>query len=183
MGAPTTSSALLASGGPPARATTRPEATPDRPGNVPWVLQAGRLVLHGSAFHGVVTVQTAAGPLRALKFTARSLDIGGLDLAAGHSGTVVRLRAKPSTTSTIKGNGVVTLYTRKLSGTVTGLGGAPLPADRSVTVTPDALPSWLSRSAVSTRTVTFENVTVTQVAQFGGDLSVPGAVLYAAADR
>ncbi|MCP3822732.1 hypothetical protein NLX86_33025 [Streptomyces sp. A3M-1-3] len=180
MGAPATSSALLAPGGPPARETTRADATADRPGNVPWVLQAGKLVLHGSAFHGVVTVRTAAGPLRALKFTARSLDIGDLDLAGGRAGVMVRLRAKPATTSTIKGKGVVTLYTRKLSGTVTGLGGAPLPADRSVTVTPDALPSWLSHTAVPTRTVTFENVTVSQVAQFGGDLSITGSVLYAA---
>ncbi|WP_326647546.1 hypothetical protein [Streptomyces sp. NBC_01750] len=182
MGAPATSTALLAPGGPRARATTRADATAGRPGNVLWVLQAGRLVLHGSAFHGVVTVPTAAGPLRALKFTARSLDIGDLDLAAGRDGVMVRLRAKPATTSTIKGKGkgVVTLYTRKLSGTVTGLGGAPLPADRSVTVTPDALPSWLSHTAVPTRTVAFENVTVSQVAQIGGDLSITGSVLYAA---
>lgn len=180
MGAPSTSTALLAPGGPRARETTRPDATADRPGNVPWVLRAGKIVLHGSAFHGVVTVRTAAGPLRALKFTARSLDFADLDLAAGRPGVMLRLRAKPATTSTIKGKGVVTLYTRKLSGTVTGLGGAPLPADRSVTVTPDALPSWLSHTAVPTRTVTFENVTVSQVAQISGDLSITGSVLYAA---
>jgi hypothetical protein len=123
---------------------------------------------------------TTAGPRRALKFTARSLDIGDLDLAAGHASMTVRLRAKPGTTSTIKGKGAVTLYARELSGTVTGLGGAPLPADRSVTATPDALPSWLSQTAVPTRTVTFENVTVSQVAQIRGDLSITGPVLSAA---
>jgi hypothetical protein len=104
------------------------------------VLRADRLVLHGSAFHGVVTVRTAAGSKRVLKFTARSLDFGDLDLTAGRGRAAMRLRTKPATTSTVKGKDVVTLYTQKLSGTLVGLGGAPLPADRRVTVTPERCP-------------------------------------------
>lgn len=152
---------------------------PGRPANVPWVLRADRLVLHGSAFHGVVTVRTAAGSKRVLKFTARSLDFGDLDLTAGRGRAAMRLRTKPATTSTVKGKDVVTLYTQKLSGTLVGLGGAPLPADRRVTVTPDALPPWLSHPAVPTRTMTFENVTVSQVAQLSGNVSIAGPTLSA----
>jgi hypothetical protein len=173
---------LLAPGGirtskAPAGAGTPVDRLPARPANVPWVLRADRLVLHGSTFRGVVTVRTAAGSKRVLKFTARSLDFGDLDLTAGRGRAAVRLRAKPATTSTLKGKDLVTLYAQKLSGTLVGLGDAPLPADRSVTVTPDALPTWLSHPAVPTRTVTFENVTVSQVAQLSGDMSIAGPAL------
>ncbi|WP_369255881.1 hypothetical protein [Streptomyces sp. R35] len=183
---PAASKALLAPGGirtskAPAGAGTPVDRLPARPANVPWVLRADRLVLHGSAFRGVVTVRTAAGSKRVLKFTARSMEFGDLDLTAGRGRAAMRLRAEPATTSTVRGNDVVTLYIQKLSGTLVGLGGAPLPADRSVIVTPDALPPWLSHPAVPTRTVTFENVTVSQVAQLSGDMSISGPTLSAVA--
>lgn len=185
LATPAASKALLAPGGirtsrAPAGAATAVDQLPARPANGSWVLRADRLVLHGSAFRGVVTVRSAAGSKRVLKFTARSMDFGDLDLTAGRGRAAMRLRAKPATTSTVKGKDV-TLYTQKLSGTLVGLGGAPLPADRSVTVTPDALPPWLSHPAVPTRTVTFENVTVSQIAQFSGDMSITGPALSAAA--
>lgn len=184
LATPAASKALLAPGGirtskAPADAGTPVVRLPGRPANAPWVLRADRLVLHGSAFHGVVTVRTAAGSERVLKFTARSLDFGDLDLTAGRGRAAMRLRTKPATTSTVKGKNVVTLYTQKLSGTLVGLGGAPLPADRSVTVTPDALPPWLSHPAVPTRTMTFENVTVSPVAQLSGNVSIAGPALSA----
>lgn len=184
LATPAASKALLAPGGirtskAPADARTPAARLPGRPANAPWVLRADRLVLHGSAFRGVVTVRTAAGSQRMLKFTARSLDFGDLDLTAGRGRAAVRLRTKPATTSTLKGKDVVTLYTQKLSGTLVGLGGAPLPADRSVTVTPDALPPWLAHPAVPTRTITFEKVTVSQVAQLSGDMSLAGPALSA----
>lgn len=185
LATPAASKALLAPGGirtskAPAGAGTPVARLPDRPANVPWVLRADRLVLHGSAFRGVVTVRAASGAQRVLKFTARSLDFGDLDLTAGRGRAAMRLRAKPATTSTVQGKDV-TLYTQKLSGTLVGLGGEPLPADRSVTVTPDALPPWLSHPAVPTRTITFENVTVSQVAQLSGDMSIAGPTLSVAA--
>ncbi|MGW1758990.1 hypothetical protein [Streptomyces mirabilis] len=184
LATPGASKALLAPGGirtskAPADAGPPVARLAGRPANVPWVLRADRLVLHGSAFRGVVTVRTAAGSTRVLKFTARSLDFGDLDLTAGRGRAAMRLRTKPATTSTVKGKDVVTLYTQKLSGTLVGLGGAPLPADRNVTVTPDTLPPWLSRPAVPTRTITFENVTVSQVAQLSGDMSIAGAAFSA----
>ncbi|MGV4987943.1 hypothetical protein ACVB8X_24920 [Streptomyces sp. NRAIS4] len=152
---------------------------PVRPANPSWVLRTDRLVLRGAGFEGVVTVRTAAGAVRVLKFTARSVYAVGLDVTAGRGRAAMRLRAGPKTTATLKrkgGSGVVTLYVRKLSGTVTGLGGAPLPADRTVTITPGTVPSWLSHPAVPARTLSFNNATVAQIAQFGGDLTLSGAV-------
>ncbi|MBT2388440.1 hypothetical protein J7E87_03185 [Streptomyces sp. ISL-1] len=74
----------------------------------------------------------------------------------------------------------MTLYTARLSGSLTGLGGAPLPAVRSVTIAPDALPQWLSHPGASTRIVAFEDVTVSQAGQFGGDPTLVGPDLRAA---
>lgn len=168
--------------GPPADAGTpaaRPPAArlPGPATNVPWVLRADRLVLHDSAFRGVVIVRTAAGSKRVLKFTARSVEFGDLDLTAGRGRAAMRLRTRPATTSTLKGKDMVTLYAQKLYGTLVGLGGAPLPADRSVTVTPDALPPWLSHPTAPSRTITFEDVTVSQVARLSGDMSIAGPAL------
>ncbi len=181
LATPTASKALLAPGGirtsePPASGAAPTARPPDPAADVPWVLRADRLVLHGSAFRGVAVVRTATGSERVLKFTVRSLDLGDLDLTAGRGRSAVRLRARPATTSTVKGKDVV-LYIQKLSGTLVGLGGAPLPADRSVTVTPDALPPWLSHSAAPTRTITFKNVTVSQAARLSGDMSITGPAL------
>jgi hypothetical protein len=148
------------------------------------VLHADRLVLRGARFHGTATVHTATGTVRALKFTVRSLDAVDLDLTAGRGRAALRLRARPATTSTIKGKGaggMVTLYVRKLSGRVTGLGGSPLPAHRTVAVTPGAVPRWLSHPVTRTRTITLVSATVAQVVQFGGRLSIKGPQLRAAA--
>ncbi|MFB7493338.1 hypothetical protein ACFC09_01310 [Streptomyces sp. NPDC056161] len=171
-------------------ATTEPSATPSpapldrlpaRPANTSWVLRADRLVLRSLHFHGVVTVRTTAGSVRVLKFTARSVDAAALDLATDGGRTALRLSAGPGTTSTLTGpgnDGVVTLYVRKLSGRVTALGGAPLPADRTVAITPDAVPTWLAHQAAATRTITFTDAAVSPLAQFGGTLSITGPRLH-----
>ncbi|MGW3629203.1 hypothetical protein ACWD7F_03420 [Streptomyces sp. NPDC005122] len=187
LATPAASKAWLAPGGvrtsgPPADAgapAVRLSAArlPAPAANVPWVLRADRLVLHDSAFRGVVVLRTAAGSERVLKFTARSLDFGDLDLTAGRGRAAMRLRTRPASTSTLKGKAVVTLYAQKLYGTLVGLGGAPLPVDRSVTVTPDALPPWLSHPTAPSRTLTFENVTVSQIARLSGDMSLAGPAL------
>ncbi|MFF3457147.1 hypothetical protein ACFYXH_23070 [Streptomyces sp. NPDC002730] len=180
VGAPAASTTLLSSSGILTFDAVGTDAPRDRPsaplGNGPLVLRADRLVLHGSVFHGLVTVQTPAGPERVLKFTARLMEITDLDLTIGGG---VRLRARPATTSTIRGKDVVTLYTERLSGSLTSLGDAPLPAVRSVTITPDALPQWLSHPGAPMRTVAFEDVTVSQAGQFGGDLTISGPDLRA----
>jgi hypothetical protein len=157
---------------------------PIRPANGSWVLRADRLVLRGSRFRGVVTLRTAAGAVRVLKFTARSLDAVDLDVTAGRGRAALRLRSRPASTSTIEGrggDGTVTLYVSKLSGTLVGLDGSPLPADRAVTLTPDAVPLWLSQPPSRTRTLTFVDATMSPVAQFGGQLSLTGLALRTAA--
>ncbi|MET8330588.1 hypothetical protein [Streptomyces sp. NPDC005181] len=179
------STARPAADGTSAFEVARSDAPLDRPSarlaNEPWILRAGRLVLHGSAFRGVVTVRTPAGPKRLLKFTSRSVDIGDLDLTTRPSGAI-HLQSKPATTSTIRGDGLVTLYLEELSGTLTSLGGAPLPAVRSVTLTPDALPQWLFHAVAHPRTVSFDTVTVSQAGQFDGDLTIEGALFRAAGE-
>lgn len=155
-----------------------------RPARTPWTLRADRLVLRALSFRGVVTVRTAAGSVRVLKFTARSVDALNLDVtaAAGRGGVVMRLRTGSTTTSTLKGRGgkgVVILYVAKLSGTLVPLSGAPLPAIRVLSITPDAVPSWLAHPATPPRTIAFTGATVSSVAQFGGDLSVIGPRLRA----
>ncbi|MFF4896317.1 hypothetical protein [Streptomyces sp. NPDC001068] len=147
------------------------------------VLRADRLVLRGARFRGTATVRTATGTVRAVKLTVRSLDAVDLDLTAGRGRAALRLRARPATTATLKGQGaagVVTLYVRKLSGRVTAVVGGPLPAHRAVAVTPDAVPRWLAHPAGRARTITLVSATVTQVVQRGGRLSVKGAQLKAA---
>ncbi|MEW1777008.1 hypothetical protein [Streptomyces sp. NPDC086777] len=153
---------------------------PVRPAKGPCVLRADRLVLRGARFRGVVSLRTGTGSVRALKFTVRSLDAVNLDLTAGRGRAAMRLRARPATTSTLKGpgaGGVATFYVRRLTGRVTGLGGGPLPADRTVSVTPDAVPRWLSHPATRTRTITLAAATASQITQFGGRLSIKGPQL------
>ncbi|WP_234539064.1 hypothetical protein [Streptomyces shenzhenensis] len=152
----------------------------------PCVLRADRLVLRGARFRGVVSVSTGGGTVRALKFTVRSLDAVNLDLTAGRGRAAMRLRARPATTSTLRGQGaggVATLYVRKLTGRVTSISGGRLPAHRTVTVTPDAVPHWLSHLATrsSARTITFSGATASQITQFGGRLSIRGPQLRSAA--
>ncbi|MGV9351568.1 hypothetical protein ACWDSD_44135 [Streptomyces spiralis] len=157
---------------------------PVRPADAPWVLRADRLVLRAAAFRGVVTVRTGAGTVEALKFTARSVDAVSLDMTAGRGRAVTRLRTRAGTTSTLKGEGgdnVVTLYLRALSGTLTDLGGAPLPPERTVTVTPASVPDWVTDLATSARTVTFVKVTVSPLTQSGAHLSVTGPLFQAGA--
>lgn len=148
----------------------------------PWTLYGSRLALRGSVFRGVVTVPTTGGSEQVLKFTVQAVDIADLDMTAKQSSTVWHVQADRGVTSTITG-GAVTLYLEKLSGTLTGLGGGLLPADRRVTLTPDSLPPWLydrvAEAPVSSpRTLTFSDVTLSQVGELGGELTVPGLHLF-----
>ncbi|WP_329200592.1 hypothetical protein [Streptomyces sp. NBC_01435] len=151
-----------------------------RPADTSSFLRADRLVLRAVGFRGVVTVRTAAGPVRVLKFTVRSVDAVGLHMTVGRGDTATRLETGPTATATFTGDGsdgVLTLHVHQLSGTVTALGGAPLPHDRTVTVTTDSVPPWLAHPAAPARTIAFADATVSPVGRFGGDLSVSGPLL------
>ncbi|MFF4229530.1 hypothetical protein [Streptomyces sp. NPDC001820] len=181
--APTTSPGAGGLSGPVGLHSPMDEAAARMPA-VPWTLHSSRLVLRNSVFRGVVTVETVAGPKRVLKFTARSVDIDDLDVRVNQGSGTSHLKAEPGTTSTIAGE-TVTMYTERLTGTITGLEGSPLPSDRSVTLTPDSLPPWLfdpvaAAPISSMRTLTFQEVTVSQAGQSGGDLTIPGLRLHEA---
>ncbi|MEV5955958.1 hypothetical protein AB0M11_19655 [Streptomyces sp. NPDC051987] len=171
-----------AGGGAGAAAERLGTTPPVRAAKAPCVLRADRLVLRGARFRGVVSLRAGTGTVRALKFTVRSLDAVDLDLTVGRGRAAMRLRARPATTSTLSGQGaggVATLYVRRLTGRVTGLGGSPLPAHRNLTVTPDSVPRWLARPAphAATRTITLARATASQLTQFGGRLSIKGPQL------
>ncbi|MFE3265089.1 hypothetical protein [Streptomyces sp. NPDC059215] len=161
----------------PARASV-PPPTPD--GEPSSTLRAKRLVLRGLRFHGVVTVHTAAGDTRVLEFTARSADVVGLDVTVVQGTTTMRLRARSASTSLREGVGgapAMTFRLRELSGRLASLGGAPLPADHTLTLTPDAVPDWLAHPSTPTRTVTLKSATVSRFTQSGGELSLVGTRL------
>ncbi|MEU0602728.1 hypothetical protein ABZ484_31570 [Streptomyces sp. NPDC006393] len=189
---PPAAGAQVSASTPPSVRSTAPSASgaapldqpPARPADAPWVVRADRLVLLGAAFHGVVTVRTGAGAVQALKLTARSVEAVSLGMTAGRGRAVLRLRTRAGTTSTLKGQGgnkAVTLYLRALSGTLTDLGGAPLPPERAVTVTPGSVPDWLTDLATRARTITLVHVTVSPLTQSGAGLSVTGPLFRAGA--
>jgi hypothetical protein len=137
------------------------EQTPATLPNDPWKLEASSLGLHGLDFEGVVNVRTQNGKTKqALKFTAKSVDIGDLhQIVEAPDGTAHHVRAAKGSTSTVK-NGTVTMYTERLEGNLFGL--IPIVFD------PEHPPPLNIPEAY------FTDVEVTQAGQFGGTLTVPG---------
>jgi hypothetical protein len=142
------------------------EQTPSLLPNEPWVLKSDMLTLTGLKYDGIVKVETENGTVKdVLKFTATGVDIHNLhQLVQGPDSTVQNVQGGPGTTSTIR-NGTVTMYTEELKGNLLGL----IPID----FTPQSPPP------LTTPSIFFTNVTVTQAGQFGGTLTVPGMHGYA----
>jgi hypothetical protein len=137
-------------------------ALPDRP----WHLQASSLLLKGADYQGVVKVRTADGTVKkVLKYViSDGTDIGDLhQLVDGENGITYHVQAGKGTTSTIR-NGKTVMYTESISGNLFGL----IP----ITFSPDNPPP------LNIPLIYFTNVKVTQAAQFGGTLHVPGMHLY-----
>ncbi|HET9656303.1 MAG TPA: hypothetical protein VFP72_13180, partial [Kineosporiaceae bacterium] len=84
---------------------------------VPAHLVAAKETLHGLAYDGVATVQTASGPQKALKFTASSVIIEGIQQTVTHPRATMTLTG--SRNVTLEGN--VQLYVLSQRGTVLGL--------------------------------------------------------------
>ncbi|MFC4493827.1 hypothetical protein ACFPA8_06725 [Streptomyces ovatisporus] len=137
------------------------EQTPATLPNDPWTLEASSLGLHGLDYKGVVNLRTANGKTKqALKFTAKSVDIGDLhQIVDAPDGTRYHVRAAKGSTSTIR-DGQVTMYTERLKGNLFGL----IP----ITFDPEHPPPLNIPEAY------FTNVEVKQAGQFGGNLTVPG---------
>ncbi|MFE5190134.1 hypothetical protein [Streptomyces sp. NPDC056628] len=129
----------------------------------PWYLNASSLLLKGADYQGVVEVRTAGGKKKkVLKYViSDGTDIGDLHQTVNdkQSGKTYHVQAAKGSTSTIRG-GKTVMYTESISGNLLGL----IP----VTFDPDNPPP------LNIPLIYFTKVKVTQAAQFGGTLHVPG---------
>ncbi|POX56590.1 hypothetical protein C3489_04125 [Streptomyces sp. Ru71] len=133
----------------------------------PWYLQASSLLLKSADYQGVVEVKTSSGKTKkVLKYViSGGTDIGDLHqiVKDKNSGKTYHVQAAKGSTSTIR-NGSTVMYTESISGNLFGL----IP----ITFSPDSPPP------LNIPLIYFTNVKVTQAAQFGGTLHVPGMHLY-----
>ncbi|MFD8572711.1 hypothetical protein [Streptomyces sp. NPDC059639] len=146
-------------------ATDKAGANEDTPAQLPsttWKLQASSLLLKGADYQGLVDVRMADGSTkRVMKYViSNGTDIGDLhQISSGPNGKYFHIRADKGSTSTIR-DGKTIMYTEELSGNLLGLIPMTFNADNPP---PINLPILY-----------FTNVKVTQAAQFGGTLHVPG---------
>ena len=164
-----------ASPSPSASPTTVPEgceAAADAEGGVdnhilvpddPWYLEASSLTLNGADYQGIVEVRTASGKTKkVLKYViSDGTVIGDLHQIVKDklSGKTHHVQAAKGSESTITG-GKTVMYTESISGNLLGL----IP----VTFDPEHPPP------LNIPWIYFTKVKVTQAAQFGGTLTVPG---------
>lgn len=141
------------------------EQTPYVVPDEPWYLDASYLTLRGLKYHGVVNITTDNGTVKqVLKFTADRLDIGDLhQIVDGTDGLRYHVQAADGSNSTFR-NGKVTMYTERLEGKLFGL----IP----ITFDPQHEPP------LDIPIAHFTDVWVTQAAQFGGTLTMPGMRQY-----
>ncbi len=162
---------------PSASSTTDPEDCPvatDAVGDVdnkvlvadnPWYLEASSLTLKGADYQGIVEVKTAGGKTKkVLKYViSGGTDIGDLHQLVKEHGKTYHVQAGKGTTSTIT-DGDTVMYTESISGNLLGL----IP----ITFDPEHPPP------LNIPLIYFTNVKITQAAQFGGTLHVPGMQQY-----
>ncbi|MGW2097966.1 hypothetical protein ACWCPX_09725 [Streptomyces olivaceoviridis] len=133
----------------------------------PWYLNASSLLLKGADYQGIVEVKTAGGTTKkVLKYViSGGTDIGDLHQTVKdtQANRTYHVQAAKGSTSTITGGDTV-MYTESISGNLFGL----IP----VTFSPDSPPP------LNIPLIYFTNVKVTQAAQFGGNLHVPGMHVY-----
>ncbi|MFE9439112.1 hypothetical protein ACFYO2_08910 [Streptomyces sp. NPDC006602] len=162
---------------PSASSTTDPEDCPvatEAEGDVdnkiavadnPWYLEASSLTLKGADYQGVVEVKTASGKTKkVLKYViSGGTDIGDLHQLVKEHGKTYHVQAAKGSTSTIT-DGDTVMYTESISGNLLGL----IP----ITFDPEHPPP------LNIPLIYFTNVKITQAAQFGGTLHVPGMQQY-----
>ena len=127
----------------------------------PWRLEASSLLLKGADYQGVVDVRTANGKTKkVLKYViSEGTDIGDLHQIVTENGKTYHVQAGKGTTSTIR-DGKTIMYTESISGNLFGL----IP----ITFDPENPPP------LNIPLIYFTDAKVTQAAQFGGTLHVPG---------
>ncbi|MCX4856195.1 hypothetical protein OG426_40690 [Streptomyces canus] len=142
----------------------------------PWKLKGSRLELHDLVFHGVVTVDTAAGPKRVLKFSAAAVEIRDLKMAVPVGPQIQHIDGAPGSTSTLRG-GAVTMYVESLTGTLAGVQGLPTPPVLRLNLTPDTVPEWLYDTIGNLGLklqLSLVDADIDQAGQTGGQLVIPG---------
>lgn len=141
-----------------------------------WNMKGSRLELHDVVFGGVVTVETAAGPKRVLKFTAAAVTIRDLKMAVPVGPQIQHIDGAPGSTSTLRGDGI-TMYVESLTGTLSSIENLPAPPVLRLHLTPDTIPEWLYDTAGKLGLklqLGLDDADIDQAGQTGGRLAIPG---------
>lgn len=142
----------------------------------PWNMKGSRLELHDLVFHGVVTVDTAAGPKRVLKFSATAVTIRKLRMAVPVGPQIQHIDGAPGSTSTLQGDNI-TMYVERLTGTLSGVENIPTPPVLRLNLTPDTVPEWLYDTIGKLELklqLSLSDADIDQAGQTGGKLTIPG---------
>ncbi|WP_406432038.1 hypothetical protein OHB00_06125 [Streptomyces sp. NBC_00631] len=141
-----------------------------------WNMKGSHLELHDLIFGGVVTVDTAAGPKRVLKFSAAAVTIRDLNMAVPVGPQIQHIDGVPGSTSALRGHRI-TMYVESLTGTLSGVEGIPLPPALRLHLTPDTVPEWLydtlGEFGVKLQ-LSLDDADIDQAGQTGGELVIPG---------
>ncbi|MEV0637387.1 hypothetical protein AB0I77_21020 [Streptomyces sp. NPDC050619] len=141
-----------------------------------WKMQGSRLDLRDLVFHGVVTVDTAAGPKRVLKFSAAAVSIHDLKMSVPVGPQIQHIDGAPGSTSTLRGD-EVTLYVESLTGTLSSVENVPTPPVLRLHLTPDTVPEWLYDTVGKLGLklqLSLNDADIDQAGQTGGKLVIPG---------
>ncbi|AZP15063.1 hypothetical protein EJC51_02295 [Streptomyces aquilus] len=141
-----------------------------------WNMKGSHLELRDVVFGGVVTVDTAAGPKRVLKFSAAGVTIRDLKMAVPVSPQIQHIDGAPGSTSTLQGDRI-TMYVESLTGTLSGAEGIPLPPVLRLHLTPDTVPEWLYDTVGKLDLklqLALDDADIDQAGQTGGKLIIPG---------
>lgn len=139
-------------------------------------MKGSHLELHDLVFHGVVTVDTAAGPKRALKFSAAAVTIRDLKMAVPVGPQIQHIDGAPGSTSALRGDDI-TMYVESLTGTLAGVENVPTPPVLRLHLTPDTVPEWLYDTIGNLGVklqLSLKDADIDQAGQTGGKLVVPG---------
>ncbi|MET7783915.1 hypothetical protein ABZU94_38905 [Streptomyces mirabilis] len=139
-------------------------------------MKGSRLALHDLVFHGVVTVHTAAGPKRVLKFSATAVTIRDLKMAVPVGPQIQHIDGAPGSTSTLRGDDI-TMYVESLTGTLSSVENIPAPPVLRLHLTPDTVPEWLydaiGKLGLKLQ-LSLNDADIDQAGQTGGRLAIPG---------
>lgn len=141
-----------------------------------WNMKGSHLALRDLVFGGVVTVDTAAGPKRVLKFSTAAVTIRDLKMAVPVGPQIQHIDGAPGSTSALRGDRI-TMYVESLTGTLSGVEGVPLPPVLRLHLTPETVPEWLYDTLGKLDLklqLGLDDADIDQAGQTGGKLVIPG---------